>query len=116
MQYVPLSDNNNVKVLDPAPTTGLPAQVVDANFTALVAADKATQTALDAKQPSLGYTAGKFCEQVHQRFHRRASDTKYPSVKAVKTYVDGVSLSYSASNETADYVANLPTWGVERRS
>lgn len=41
MQYVPLSDNPNVKVLDPAPTTGLPAQVVDANFTALVAADKA---------------------------------------------------------------------------
>jgi hypothetical protein len=41
MQYVPLSDNHNVKVLDPAPTTGLPAQVVDANFTALVAADKA---------------------------------------------------------------------------
>jgi hypothetical protein len=49
----------------------------------------ATQTALNAKQDALGFTAENVANKDIDGTLAADSDTKYPSQKAVKTYVDG---------------------------
>ncbi len=53
-------------------------------------ATSSIQTQLDGKQNSLGFTAEDVANKSTNVITDGASDVKYPSVKAVKTYADGL--------------------------
>ncbi|NTW61855.1 hypothetical protein HGB25_00345, partial [Candidatus Saccharibacteria bacterium] len=67
----------------------------------------ATQTALNAKQNSLGFTAENVANKDIDGTLASNSDTKYPSQKAVKTYVDaGLGTKQNSLGFTAENAAN----------
>jgi hypothetical protein len=92
------------------PVTGTPTTAsVRANFAtaaaeidAAAAAAAAAQATADDAQPALGFTAENVANKSTDVTADGASDTKYPSAKAVKTYAD----TKFAATEGATYTLN----------
>lgn len=78
-------------------------------ITGTLSAQTDLQSALDAKQASLGFTAENVANKTTDGTLAAASDTLYPSEKAVKTYSD---TKQAALGFTAENVANKDTDGT----
>jgi disulfide oxidoreductase YuzD len=73
---------------------------VDAEATARASADTTLQTNINAKQDSLGFTAENVANKDTSGTLASNSDTKYPSQKAVKTYVDAEATARASADTT----------------
>jgi len=112
------------------PVTGTPTTAsVRANFAtaaaeidAAAAAAAAAQATADDAQPALGFTAENVANKSTDVTADGASDTKYPSAKAVKTYADAhggpiagtpfttTPLPYSSQTSAAHNLGVVPTF------